>query len=84
MYIAFIVLFVYSCLVGKVIRAESLQCQEKNNDCLTNAWRNETSYITEGEPILYTVEEENYKGMIYVGKVDQHGYRLGYDVDNGT
>jgi hypothetical protein len=27
-------------------------------------------------------KEENYKGMIYMGKMDNQGRRLGFDVEN--
>ncbi len=28
--------------------------------------------------------DENYPGMIYIGRVDEHGKRIGFDADNGT
>ncbi len=28
--------------------------------------------------------EENYSGMVYVGRIDDEGKRVGFDADNGT
>ena len=42
---------------------------------------NETNITSDGR--LEDHVEENYKGMIYMGRLDENGHRLGYNVDNG-
>ena len=74
------------CLHIGLVVTESLQ-EGQNPDChpLLNETYNATaeSRVVEDRLPNEFQEDEHYKGMIYMGKLDQQGRRLGNNADNG-